>query len=166
MSTFELLPFTGKSYTYIIIPYIYIYIWMYICNHCYHISSSNFRANLHSILLFCLPRHFHISCILLHRLFRTHIARSDLRQTTVNGKLYVVEITYTFICKDERQMHSHQSGTTSTLQWRHNGLYSVSNHKPHHCLLNRLFKAQVKENIKAQRHWPYGDRWIPRTNGQ
>ena len=24
------------------------------------------------------------------------------------------------------------------------------------CLLNRLFKAQMKENIKAPRHWPYG----------
>ena len=30
---------------------------------------------------------------------------------------------------------------------------------------------QIKENIKAPRHWPLcgeftGDRWIPRTNGQ
>ena len=31
---------------------------------------------------------------------------------------------------------------------------SVSNHQPHHCLPNRLFKAQIKENIKAPRHWP------------
>ena len=29
----------------------------------------------------------------------------------------------------------------------------VSNHQPHDCLLNRLFKARVKENIKAPRHW-------------
>ena len=32
-------------------------------------------------------------------------------------------------------------------------------------------QAQIKENIKAPRHWPLcgeftGDRWIPRTNGQ
>ena len=41
---------------------------------------------------------------------------------------------------------------------------------------SRLFaqpfiQAQIKENIKAPRHWPLcaeftGDRWIPRTNGQ
>ena len=41
---------------------------------------------------------------------------------------------------------------------------------------SRLFSqsfihAQIKENIKAPRHWPLcgeftGDRWIPRTNGQ
>ena len=59
----------------------------------------------------------------------------------------------------------------STLQWRHNEHDGVSNHQPHDCLLNRLFKAQIKENIKASRHWPLygeftGDRWIPRTNGQ
>ena len=30
----------------------------------------------------------------------------------------------------------------------------ISNHQPHDCLLNRLFKAQIKENIKASRHWP------------
>ena len=34
-----------------------------------------------------------------------------------------------------------------------------------------VYYAQIKENIKAPRHWPLceeftGDRWIPRTNGQ
>ena len=34
-----------------------------------------------------------------------------------------------------------------------------------------IIQAQIKENIKAPRHWPLcgeftGDRWIPRTNGQ
>ena len=33
-----------------------------------------------------------------------------------------------------------------------------------------VIKTQIKENIKAPRHWPLygeftGDRWIPRTNG-
>ena len=60
---------------------------------------------------------------------------------------------------------------TIPLQWRHNGRDGVSNHQPHQCLLNRLFGAQIKENIKALRHWPLcgeltGDRWISRTNGQ
>ena len=41
-----------------------------------------------------------------------------------------------------------------SLQWRHNERDGVSNHQPHDCLLNRLFKAQVKENLKAPRHWP------------
>ena len=43
---------------------------------------------------------------------------------------------------------------TSSLQWRHNERTDVSNHQPRDCLLNRLFKVQIKENIKAPRHWP------------
>ena len=41
-----------------------------------------------------------------------------------------------------------------TLQRRHNERDVVSNHQPHDCLLKRLLKAQIKENIKAPRHWP------------
>ena len=32
-----------------------------------------------------------------------------------------------------------------TLQWRHNGRDGVSNHQPHHCLLNRLFGRKSKK---------------------
>ena len=28
-----------------------------------------------------------------------------------------------------------------SLEWRHNGRYGVSNHQPHDCVLNRLFKV-------------------------
>ena len=56
-------------------------------------------------------------------------------------------------------------------QWRHNGCNGVSNRQPHDCFLKRLFKAQIKENIKALHHWPWcgeftGDRWIPCTIDQ
>ena len=44
------------------------------------------------------------------------------------------------------------------LQWRHSGHDGISNHQPHDCLLNRLFKTQIKENIKAPSYWPlYGE---------
>ena len=32
-----------------------------------------------------------------------------------------------------------------TLQWRHNGCGSVSNHQPHDCLLNRIFRRRSKK---------------------
>ena len=32
-----------------------------------------------------------------------------------------------------------------TLLWRHNGVDGVSNHQPHHCLLNRLFRRRSKK---------------------
>ena len=37
-----------------------------------------------------------------------------------------------------------------TLQWRHNGLDAVSNHKPHDCLLNRLFRRRSKKTSKLR----------------
>ena len=36
------------------------------------------------------------------------------------------------------------------LQWRHNGPDSVSNHQPHHCLLNRLFRRRSKKTSKLR----------------
>ena len=38
----------------------------------------------------------------------------------------------------------------ATLRWRHNGFDSVSNHQPHHCLLNRLFRRRSKETSKLR----------------
>ena len=58
-----------------------------------------------------------------------------------------------------------------TLEWRHNESDYVSNHRGLDCLLNQVIQVQIKENIKAPRHWPLGgkftgDRWIPLTKGQ
>ena len=62
-------------------------------------------------------------------------------------------------------------GRHKSLQRCHNERHGVSNHQPRDCLLNRLFKAQIKENIKAARHWLLcgeftGDRRIPRTKAR
>ena len=43
--------------------------------------------------------------------------------------------------------------TSYALQWHHNERYVVSNHQPHDCLLNRLFRRRWK-NTNAPRHWP------------
>ena len=54
----------------------------------------------------------------------------------------------------------------------YNGRDSVSNHHAASLLFTQPFiQTQIKENIKAPRHWPMcgeftGDRWIPRTNDQ
>ena len=41
----------------------------------------------------------------------------------------------------------------------HNERDGVSNLQPDECLLNRLFKAQIIENIKALLHWPLGGKF-------
>ena len=42
------------------------------------------------------------------------------------------------------------SRNSTTLQWRHNGHDSVSNHQPHDCLLNRLFRRRPKKTSKLR----------------
>ena len=37
-----------------------------------------------------------------------------------------------------------------SLWWRHNGLYSVSNHQPQDCLLNRLFRGRSRKTSKRR----------------
>ena len=37
-----------------------------------------------------------------------------------------------------------------SLPWRHNGHDSVSNHQPHDCLLNRLFRRRSKKTSKSR----------------
>ena len=36
------------------------------------------------------------------------------------------------------------------LRWHHNGRDSLSNHQPHHCLLNRLFRRRSKKTSKLR----------------
>ena len=40
--------------------------------------------------------------------------------------------------------------TIKSLRWRHNGCDSVSNHQPHQCLLNRLFRRRSKKTSKLR----------------
>ena len=40
------------------------------------------------------------------------------------------------------------TGKKMILLWRHNGRDGVSNHQPHHCLLNRLFRGRSKKTSK------------------
>ena len=42
------------------------------------------------------------------------------------------------------------SAWVSALQWRHNGHDDVSNHQPHDCLLNRLFRCRSKKTSKLR----------------
>ena len=46
------------------------------------------------------------------------------------------------------QVQHHMHVIFITLRWRHNGCNSVSNHQPHDCLLNRLFRRRSKKTSK------------------
>ena len=54
-----------------------------------------------------------------------------------------------------------------TLLWRHNGDDSISNHQPHRCLLNRLFRRRSKKTSKLRvtglcpHKWPVTRNFFP-----
>ena len=47
------------------------------------------------------------------------------------------------------------------LRWRHNGSDSVSNHQPHHCFPNRLFRRRSKKTSKLRVTGLRGIHWGP-----
>ena len=50
----------------------------------------------------------------------------------------------------EKDSHVYQCIFLYALHWRHNGRDSVSNHQPHHCLLNSLFRCSSKKTSKLR----------------
>ena len=56
------------------------------------------------------------------------------------GTIFALPVNWGYVCQLEKQ----------TLQWRHNGCDSVSNHKPHDCLLNRLFRHRWNKTSKLR----------------
>ena len=78
------------------------------------------------------------------RNFRHYVGASDVVNMITFAATIVVKI----------------SSNDVSLQWRHNERDGVS-----------FVQAQIKENMKAPRHWPLwgefiGSRWIPRTKGR
>ena len=63
----------------------------------------------------------------------------------VNGSRAIIQIK---ICTEYRDIIP--EGKAGLLQWRHNGRDSVSNHQPHDCLLNRLFRCRSKKTSKLR----------------
>ena len=58
------------------------------------------------------------------------------------------------ICLWRLQNNLPEVASRATLQWRHNGHDGVSDHQPRECFTQPFIQAQIKENIKAPRHWP------------
>ena len=49
-----------------------------------------------------------------------------------------------------RRQEVNELNCISTLQWPHNGRDSVSNHQPHDCLLNHVFRRRSKKTSKLR----------------
>ena len=66
----------------------------------------------------------------------------------VTASLYWISVLETLRHPMARRLMQFPVMCRETLQWRHNGRDSVSNHQPHDCLLNRLSRRRSKKTSK------------------
>ena len=85
------------------------------------------------------PRRWSIVCA---QTPRGHKEMTNFYGSNFNGKKLNFDVlTRRHLYRIPNCRHTHRSGT---LLWRHNGRASVSNHQPHDCLLNCLFRRRSK----------------------
>ena len=82
--------------------------------------------------------------VLEYNELNTNIANSRSHITSIT----VVKLLWTFA--RSTAVLCYVPKIQNALQWHHNGCDSVSNHQPHHCLLNRLFKPRSKKTSKLR----------------
>ena len=81
--------------------------------------------------------------LLLYRLLTKHVLMKYVKiGFWLKSFLWRMNILY--LCCDPMSKHLIAS------QWRHNGRDSVSNHQPHDCLLNCLFRRRWKKTSKLR----------------
>ena len=74
------------------------------------------------------------------------LLKLDMAKVCASGMLL---IQY-HLLRDLYHGHHRQWRHNGELRWRHNGHNSVSNHQPHHRLLNRLFRRRSKKTSKLR----------------
>ena len=83
-----------------------------------------------------------------------YVAWTPLKRWLCNDNLdhkclkSVVSLIMDEIMKPAAKLQSMSMDYLFSLQWRHNGRDSVSNHQTHDCLLNRLFRRRSKKTSK------------------
>ena len=68
-----------------------------------------------------------------------------LQKSFWNGPMVITKIGISYSKNSVAKQH-----ISNSLQWRHNGRDSVSNHQPHDCFLNRLFRHRSKKTSKLR----------------
>ena len=73
-------------------------------------------------------------------------ARCKGRISSINANIVIVFLGFTCL----KKISIDKTFQDDTLQWRHNGRDSVSNHQPYDCLLNCLFRRRWKKTSKLR----------------
>ena len=77
---------------------------------------------------------------------RPHVIRKYGSDYTQDTQVFQLTTTYQWLGLWERK----KPNSMFPLRWRHNNHAGVSNHQPHGCLLNRLFRRKSKKTSKLR----------------
>ena len=113
------------------------------------VTGVNGQSRVALVLLYCWKtvESGHINMLAL--LCQAHCKRNTNGLITrLTCHSHLITTTVMFVGKGCGQMHLHRLLSDLTSQWRHNGHDGVSNHQPHHCLLNRAFRHTSKKISK------------------
>ena len=87
-------------------------------------------------------------------IWRTVEQTVELMAILTGHEFHVTSLQCTnYLCTNCFGINANWCGKTRlsmALQWRHNGRDSVSNHQPHDCLLNHLFRRRSKKTSKLR----------------
>ena len=123
-------------------------------NYGWSLYPFNHISSIHNFLLYQIAWRINYNPLYMcMRYFITMqlIWNSDLRSTQLLSCSYKRR-TYSRVEPQGAALPYH------SLPWRHHECDGVSNHHPHACLLNRLFRRRSKKFS--------GDRWMPRTKAK
>ena len=87
---------------------------------------------------------------ILHDDVMTRTCNSTVHSTACAIMQFFVRWMHNFVWRVYSRLPSQVSNEFWSLQWRHNGRDIISNHQPHHCLLNRLFRRRSKKTSKLR----------------
>ena len=73
----------------------------------------------------------------------------DIAMHSIINSIYSMPRRYLNKVGSDNDLASNRPKSLS-LRWHHNGCDGVSNHQPHHCLLNRLFRHRSKKISKLR----------------
>ena len=114
----------------------------------YIVSMRNVEPNHFEFMLLTCSSIFHLSAACDHH-GSTHRNLGPTSQHDKTCQMTISKCKPTLILKYNASNISLLYHTVS-LQWRHNGRDSVSNHQPHYCLLNSLFRRRSKKTSKLR----------------
>ena len=72
----------------------------------------------------------------------------SVRSDTLDSYFHGFPISWQYMLANRKACWNETQRKKASLRWRHNGHDGVSNHQPHHCLLNRLFGCTSKKTSK------------------